>query len=77
MPSYPAKIERAFVLHLEGFSWNCPQHITPRFTEAEIGAALTPVRAQIAQLEAENKMLRDRLGIAAKEEGNGEQHAGR
>ena len=23
-------------LHLEAFDWNCPQHITPRFTEAEI-----------------------------------------
>ncbi|HEX3506692.1 MAG TPA: pyridoxamine 5'-phosphate oxidase family protein [Xanthobacteraceae bacterium] len=76
-PGYPAKIERAFVLHLKGFSWNCPQHITPRFTETEIDAALTPVRARIAQLEAENKMLRDKLGIAASEQDNGEQHAGR
>jgi uncharacterized protein len=64
MPGYPAKIERAFVLHLEGFSWNCPQHITPRFTEAEIDAALSPVRARIAQLEAENKMLREKLALA-------------
>jgi uncharacterized protein len=72
---YPAKIERGFVLHVEAFSWNCPQHITPRFTEAEIDAALTPVRARITQLEAENRMLRDRLGIAAKELNNGEPHA--
>ena len=63
-PSYPARIERAFVLHLEAFSWNCPQHITPRFTEAEIDAALSPVRARIAQLEAENKMLREKLVLA-------------
>jgi len=64
MPGYPAKIERAFVLHLEAFSWNCLQHITPRFTEAEIDAALSPVRARIAQLEAENKMLREKLVLA-------------
>jgi hypothetical protein len=51
------------VLHLEAFAWNCPQHITPRFTEQEIAEALAPVRARIAQLEAENKMLRDQLGI--------------
>jgi predicted pyridoxine 5'-phosphate oxidase superfamily flavin-nucleotide-binding protein len=69
MPGYPVKIERAFVLHLEGFSWNCPKHITPRFTEAEIDAALSPVRARIAQLEAENAMLRKKLGI------DEEQHA--
>ena len=64
MPGYPAKIERAFVLHLEAFSWNCPQHITPRFTETEIDTALSPVRARIAQLEAENKMLREKLVLA-------------
>src|SRR5690348_13846905 len=69
LPGYRAKPERLFVLHLEAFAWNCPQHITPRFTEQEIGAALAPVRARIAQLEAENKMLRDKLGIA-KGEGN-------
>ncbi len=36
---YPAQVERGFVLRLEGFDWNCPQHITPRFTEAEFRAA--------------------------------------
>jgi uncharacterized protein len=69
LPGYRAKPERLFVLHLEAFAWNCPQHITPRFTEQEIAEALAPVRARIAQLEAENKMLRDKLGIA-KGEGN-------
>jgi uncharacterized protein len=72
---YKAKPERAFVLHLEAFDWNCPQHITPRFTEAEIDEALTPVRARIAQLEAENKVLHERLGIAANEPSDEEQHA--
>jgi uncharacterized protein len=67
LPGYRAKPERLFVLHLEAFAWNCPQHITPRFTEQEIAAALAPVRARIAQLEAENKMLRDKLGIATGE----------
>ena len=59
--TYQAKAERAFLLHLEAFDWNCPQHITPRFTEQEIKAALAPVGARIAQLEAENRMLRDKL----------------
>jgi uncharacterized protein len=64
LPGCGAKVERFFLLHLEAFNWNCPQHITPRFTESEIDAALTPVRAHIAQLEAENKMLREKLGMA-------------
>lgn len=28
--------ERALVIHVEAFDWNCPQHITPRFTEEEV-----------------------------------------
>ena len=28
--------ERALVIHIEAFDWNCPQHITPRFTEEEV-----------------------------------------
>ncbi|AXC13325.1 Flavodoxin reductases (ferredoxin-NADPH reductases) family 1 [Acidisarcina polymorpha] len=34
--------ERAFVIHVEAFDWNCPQHITPRFTEEEIRDLLEP-----------------------------------
>jgi hypothetical protein len=63
-PGYKAKPERAFVLHLEAFDWNCPQHITQRFTEAAIDSALAPIRAHIAQLEAENKMLQEKLRMA-------------
>jgi hypothetical protein len=28
-PSYDAKVERAVIVHVEAFDWNCPQHITP------------------------------------------------
>jgi predicted pyridoxine 5'-phosphate oxidase superfamily flavin-nucleotide-binding protein len=38
-PSYKAAIERVVVIHLEAFDWNCQQHITPRFTVAEIEEA--------------------------------------
>lgn len=63
-PGYRAKPERAMLLHLEAFDWNCPQFITPRFTEAEIAEALAPVNKRIEQLEAENRMLRDKLSAA-------------
>ena len=36
LPGYRAKVERGLVIAVEAFDWNCPQHITPRFTEAEI-----------------------------------------
>jgi hypothetical protein len=61
VPGYKAKLERIFVLRLESFDWNCPQHITPRFTEQEVGEAVTPLRERLAQLEAENVELRARL----------------
>lgn len=35
---YRAKIERGVLIRLAGFDWNCSQHITPRFTPAELEA---------------------------------------
>jgi predicted pyridoxine 5'-phosphate oxidase superfamily flavin-nucleotide-binding protein len=57
-PGYKAVPERAFILKLEAFDWNCPQHITPRFTEAEITHALAPMQARLAELERENAALK-------------------
>jgi len=32
---YKGKIERFYVIDIVGFDWNCPQHITPRYTREE------------------------------------------
>lgn len=64
-PGYRARPERILLLHLVAFDWNCPQHITPRFTEAEIAEGLQPLRDRLAELEAENAGLRARLAAAA------------
>lgn len=61
MPEYRAKLERVFRLRLEAFDWNCSQHITPRFSEEEVGVAIRPLRDRLAELEAENAALRARL----------------
>ena len=37
-PGYRALVERGFVIRVAAFDWNCPQHITPRYTLAEIEA---------------------------------------
>ncbi len=42
---YLTQVERGYIVTVEGFDWNCPQHITPRFSLAE-------VRAQLAATEA-------------------------
>ena len=52
MPGYKAVVERAVVVQVAGFDWNCPQHITPRFTLAEIERATEPLRDRVAELEA-------------------------
>jgi predicted pyridoxine 5'-phosphate oxidase superfamily flavin-nucleotide-binding protein len=57
-PGYRGFAERGFVLKLQAFDWNCPQHITQRFTAAEIAAAIAPLRARLQELEAENARLR-------------------
>lgn len=51
-PGYPARVETLVVVAVEAFDWNCSQHITPRFTEAEMAAATAPLHARIAELEA-------------------------
>ena len=45
-----ARVERAVVISVEGYDWNCPQHITPRFTKAEIEEGIAPLRAEIERL---------------------------
>ena len=62
-PAYRGKPERLLKLHLETFDWNCPQHITPRFTEGEIAEAVQPLRDRLTALEAENVDLRAKLAL--------------
>ena len=35
IPGYKARIERVVFIDVAAFDWNCPQHITRRYTEAE------------------------------------------
>jgi predicted pyridoxine 5'-phosphate oxidase superfamily flavin-nucleotide-binding protein len=46
---YRVRIERGVIIEVEAFDWNCPQHITPRFTEAQIDTLTAPLRAQLAE----------------------------
>lgn len=57
-PSYDAKIERAVILHVEAYDWNCPQHITPRYTIDEVRQMIEPLNEHIEKLEDEIKQLK-------------------
>lgn len=58
LPNYRARVERGLLLTVEAFDWNCPQHITPRASAAEVTGITTPLRTRIAELEAELAALR-------------------
>lgn len=59
LPGYRARVERAVVLPVEAYDWNCPQHITPKFTEDEVKAEwLAPLEQRLAELERENRALK-------------------
>jgi predicted pyridoxine 5'-phosphate oxidase superfamily flavin-nucleotide-binding protein len=57
-PAYPAKVERAIVFAVEAWDVNCPRHIHPRFTPEQMAPQVEPLRARIAELEAEVERLR-------------------
>jgi predicted pyridoxine 5'-phosphate oxidase superfamily flavin-nucleotide-binding protein len=65
-PGYRGLAERGIVLKLEAFDWNCPQHITPRFTALQIEAATAPLRNRILELEAELAALRKQADSSSK-----------
>ncbi len=48
---YRARSERAFVIDVAGFDWNCPQHITERYTVEELRPTISKLQARIAELE--------------------------
>jgi predicted pyridoxine 5'-phosphate oxidase superfamily flavin-nucleotide-binding protein len=58
LPGYRAKVERVATFDVAAFDWNCPQHITQRFTLAQVEAATQRLRERITTLEAQNQALR-------------------
>lgn len=58
VPAEKSVAERAVVIHVEAFDWNCAQHITPRYSEEELVDLLAPMRRRLAALEEENARLR-------------------
>ncbi|MEV4629812.1 pyridoxamine 5'-phosphate oxidase family protein [Micromonospora sp. NPDC049523] len=57
-PGYRAIVEREVRVQVRAFDWNCPQHITPRYTADEIASTLEPLERRVRELETENHLLR-------------------
>ena len=58
---YKYKPERIILLKVKGYDWNCPQHITARYTLEEIQDEFTAQHDYINRLRAENAALRAQL----------------
>jgi uncharacterized protein len=54
-PSYRARPQRVMTITIEGFDWNCPQHIPVRLDAEDVKRALDQRDARIAELEAQLK----------------------
>jgi predicted pyridoxine 5'-phosphate oxidase superfamily flavin-nucleotide-binding protein len=50
-PAYRARPQRAMVITVEGFDWNCPQHIPLRIDAEDVQRAIDERDARIAELE--------------------------
>ncbi|MCG8606928.1 pyridoxamine 5'-phosphate oxidase family protein [bacterium] len=47
MSGYKADIERLIIFRIQAFDWNCPQHITPRYTSEEIAGEVAKLNPDI------------------------------
>ena len=63
LADYKFRPERMLVLHVKAFNWNCPQHITPRYTLEEIEQAFQSDQNYILNLEEEVKILNAKLQV--------------
>lgn len=59
---YQARVERAVLIQVEAFDWNCRQHIPELYPREEVLDAVQSLRDRIAELERENAKLRGSIG---------------
>lgn len=55
VPTYRAPVERGIVIRVEAWDWNCPKHITPRYTAADVEKLLLPLQEEIKALKEQIK----------------------
>ena len=58
VPGYKGIVERAIRFDVAAFDWNCPQHITQRYSEDQIAKGVARLYARIEALEAEVAALK-------------------
>lgn len=59
VPPYRARVERGIVIDVKAIEWNCPQHITPRYSKGELSHLISPLLEEIAALKAQLAAAKD------------------
>jgi predicted pyridoxine 5'-phosphate oxidase superfamily flavin-nucleotide-binding protein len=52
-PTYPGRVERVILFHVEAWDVNCSQHIHQRFTQRQLAPAIAKLQERIVELESE------------------------
>jgi len=63
-PGMRARVERIVFIDVVSFDWNCPKHITPRYSLEEVEELVGSLKVRIAELETELRKTRTDSGIA-------------
>lgn len=50
LPGDRSRVERVFLIRVAAFDWNCPRHITPRFSDTEMAARTDVLQDRIVEL---------------------------
>ncbi|WP_026097639.1 pyridoxamine 5'-phosphate oxidase family protein [Baaleninema simplex] len=56
---YRANVERAIVIRVEAWDWNCPQHIPLKYSEEQVAEIMAPLQSRIRELETQLESLTD------------------
>ena len=60
---YKFKPERMMIFKIQAYDWNCPQHISPKYSIPEVQELFEPQKQYIEKLERELKDLKEKLSV--------------
>ena len=61
LEDYKYKPMRIMLFKIQGYDWNCPQHITPRYTQKEVQEAFQDQMEEAKRLKEENEKLKKQI----------------
>ena len=53
VPGYEAQAQRAILIQVEAWDWNCPKYIPIKYSQEQVAEMIAPLQARIQELEAQ------------------------